>query len=262
MKMEKHTKKLLDFTLKIVKESSKITLKHFNKNIKTKLKANKTPVTIADIECENFIIDRIKKAYPSHDIFSEESGSFISGSEFMWFIDPIDGTKNYIRQIPFWGTLVALSYLGEIISGVIYMPVLNEMIYASKNGGCFCNGKRVFVSHVNLLKDAYLLHGGYKYIYKSKYKNKIPNIINASFHNRGFGDCHGHSLVIKGMADAMIDPTPAPYDLAATKICIEEAGGKLTNLEGKDTIYSGTALITNGKLHNKILKILKGQLRI
>ncbi|MFI5144019.1 MAG: inositol monophosphatase family protein, partial [Ignavibacteria bacterium] len=84
-------------------------------------------------------------------------------------------------------------------------------------------------------------------------------IINSSFHNRGFGDCHGHSLVIKGMADAMIDPTPAPYDLAATKICIEEAGGKLTDLEGTDTIHGGTALISNGKIHDNILKMLKSK---
>jgi histidinol-phosphatase len=243
MKIGKQIKSYLDFSIKTVTDSSRITLKYFNKNIKSRLKENKTPVTVADIECENFIIDKIKKTYPSHDIYSEENGEFISGSEFIWFIDPIDGTKNYIRKIPFWGTLLALGYRGEIISGVIYMPVLDEMIYASKNGGCFSNGKRVHVSKVDSIKDSYLLHGGYKYIFNSRYKKTIPGIVNSSFHNRGFGDCHGHSLVIKGMADAMIDPTPAPYDLAATKICIEEAGGKLTDLEGADTIHGGTALI-------------------
>lgn len=253
---KKHLNELLEFSLKTVKRSEKITLKYFKKNIKHKIKKNLTPVTVADIKCEKFLIDRINSDYPKHSLLTEETGAIDNSSEFKWIIDPLDGTKNYMRNHPFWGTLLALEWEGEVILGVISMPVLGETIYAVKGGGCFYNGKRVKVSKVDKLNNSYCLFGSLELIIPQPYKNNFMNIVSGSLYSRGFGDCHGHSFVINGRAEFMIDPHVAPYDVAATKICVEEAGGMLTDINGNNDIYSGSALISNGKVHDEVLKML------
>ena len=109
----KHLNEYLNFALKIAKKSDEITLKYYNKKLKPKVKANLSPVTIADYKCEDYILSKIKTKYPKHSIYSEERGVKDKNSEFKWFVDPIDGTKNFIRKYPFWGTLIALEYQGE-----------------------------------------------------------------------------------------------------------------------------------------------------
>jgi len=247
---------LLDFSLKLVKKSEKITLKYFTKEIKHKIKKNKTPVTIADIKCENYLIEQISSKFPKHSLLAEETGVIDNGSDFKWIVDPLDGTKNYIRKFPFWGTLLALEWEGEVILGVISMPALGETIYAVKGGGCYYNGKKAKVSKVNQLKDSYCIFGSLDMILPQLYKNNFMNIISGCSYSRGFGDCHGHSFVINGRAEFMIDPHVAPYDIATSKICVEEAGGTLTDINGNSNIYSGSALISNGKVHNEVLKML------
>lgn len=256
----KHLEKLLEFAIKTVKKSNAITLKHYNKKIKFHLKDNLSPVTIADIKCEKFIIGRINEKYPKHSILAEEHGNSVNEAEFKWIIDPIDGTKNYMRRYPFWGTLLALEYNGEIVLGVISMPLINEFIYASKGKGCYYNNKRSKVSKIRSIKDSYLIHGGLDYILTEPYRNNFLNLAGQAYYNRGFGDCHGHSFIINGRAEMMIDPHVAPYDVAPIKICVEESGGRFTDLKGNKTIYGGNALVTNGKVHDAVLRVLNGNL--
>ncbi|MBZ0203934.1 MAG: hypothetical protein K8I03_13020 [Ignavibacteria bacterium] len=252
--------RLLDFAVNTVKRSEEITLKYYTKKIKPRVKDNLTPVTVADIKCEDFILSRIKNKYPSHSIHAEESGITQSPSEFKWIIDPIDGTKNYMRKYPFWGTLLALEYQGEVVLGVISMPSLKETISAAKGMGCYSNNKKCKVSKITSIKDSYLIHGGLDYIVAEPYKNNFLQLVNQTYYNRGFGDCHGHSFIIKGQSEIMIDPHVAPYDVAPIKICVEEAGGRFTDLCGNPTIYNGNALVTNGKVHDAVLKILNQNL--
>jgi histidinol-phosphatase len=248
--------KFLDFAVKTVKKSEAITLKYYKKNLKHKVKENLTPVTVADMKCERFILGEIKKKFPEHDIHAEESGQKSSGSEFKWIIDPIDGTKNFMRKYPFWGTLLALEFRGKVVMGIMSLPVTQDFIYAAKNMGCYVNNKKAKVSKVSTLKDSYLLHGGLEYIVTEAYRTNFMNLVKQTYYNRGFGDCHGHTFVIDGRAEIMIDPLVAPYDVAVSKICIEESGGIFTDMQGNDTIYSGNAVITNGKIHDAVLKIL------
>lgn len=252
----KHLKEYLDFAVKTVKKSHLITLKYYKKKVKHRVKDNNSPVTIADLKCEDYILKKIKAAYPSHSIYAEETGVKNNGSEFRWFVDPIDGTKNFMRKYPFWGTLLALEYQGEIVLGIISLPALNDFIYAAKGMGCYCNDKKAKVSKLKTIEDSYLIHGGMEYIVREQYRENFFSLAGVSYYCRGFGDCHGHSLIINGKAEVMVDPHVAPYDVAATKICIEEAGGKFTDLNGDKTIYSGNAVITNGRLHDKVLEIL------
>jgi histidinol-phosphatase len=253
-----HLENLYRFSCRIVKRSSEITLKYYKASAtpEASLKADNSPVTIADYKCEEFLLKQIKTSYPGHNIYSEESGIEEKGSEFRWFIDPIDGTRNFIRKYPFWGTLLAVEYRGKVVIGIISMPAIGQFIASKESGGCFVNGKRVKVSSISKIEKAYILYGGLNSILKKEYRENFFKLVSESFQARGFGDCHGHSFVINGSADIMIDPNVAPYDIAATKICVEEAGGKLTDIKGNDSIFGKSALITNGTLHNKVLKIL------
>lgn len=252
----KHLEKFTEFALKTVQKANLITLKYFSKKIKHRLKENLSPVTTADIKSENFIISRIKEKFPEHSILAEESGNNDSGNDFKWLVDPIDGTKNFMRKYPFWGTLLALEYCGEIVMGIISMPAMNETIYASRGNGCFADKKRVKVSKVKKVSDSYLIHGGLNYIFSQPYRKNFIELVNSTNYDRGFGDCHGHTLIIKGQAEIMVDPHVSPWDVAPVKICIEEAGGRFTDIIGNNTIYSGSALVTNGKVHEEALKIL------
>lgn len=252
----KYLKEYLDFALKAVKKSEGITLRYYNKKVKHRVKENNSPVTTADVKCEDFLLSRIKAKYPAHSIFSEERGVSEQDSEFRWLIDPIDGTKNFMRKYPFWGTLMALEYQGEIVLGVISMPVLKEFIYAAKGMGCVYNNKKAKVSKVKKMADSYLIHGGIEYIINQHYRENFFQLANQSYYCRGFGDCHGHTFIINGKAEIMVDPHVAPYDVAPVKICIEEAGGVFTDVNGNKTIYGGNAVVTNGKLHDEALKIL------
>jgi len=255
---KKELNNFIEFSTKLIKQSESITLKYFSRKVTPSYKKNKSPVTIADFKCEDFLIKEIKRNFPHHAIYSEERGEFKTDSEYKWIIDPVDGTRNFMRNYAFWGTLLALEYSGEVILGIISLPALKEFIIAAKGKGCFFNGKKTKVSDVDKIENSYLLFGGLDYIIKSQYKNSFFNLVHKCPYNRGFGDCHGHTLLIKGKAEIMIDPKTAPYDIASAKICVEEAGGKLTDILGNDTIYGGDALISNGKMHEQVLKIING----
>ncbi len=252
----KHLEKYLNFAVKLVKNSNDITLKYYQKKLKHKVKDNNSPVTMADLNCEKFMSFKIKTRYPEHSILGEEGGESGSGSEFKWIIDPVDGTKNFMRKYPYWGTMLALEYMGEIILGVISMPALKDFVYAAKGMGCYYNDKKAKVSKIKLLKDSYLIHGGIDYISTESYKDNFLNLSRACYYSRGFGDCHGHAFIIKGKAEIMVDPHVSPWDVAPVKICVEESGGMFTDLSGKKSIYSGNALVTNGKVHEAALKML------
>lgn len=253
---KKHLEKYLNFAVKLVRNSNQITMKYYQRKLKHKVKINNTPVTMADIKCERFIVDSIKSKFPEQSILGEEGGESGSRSEFKWIIDPVDGTKNFMRKWPYWGTLLALEYSREVVLGIISMPALKDFIYAAKGLGCYCNDKKAKVSKVKFLKDSYLIHGGIDYISTESYKDNFLNLSRACYYSRGFGDCHGHSFIIRGKAEIMVDPHVAPYDVAPIKICIEESGGRFTDLNGQNSIYSGNALATNGKVHDAALKMI------
>jgi len=256
----KHLERLIDFAEKTVKKSNLITLKYYSKKIKHRVKDNLTPVTVADIKCENFILGKIKEKFPEHSIHAEEHGKSEKQSEFKWIIDPIDGTKNFMRKYPFWGTLLALEYQGKVVLGVISMPVLGEFMIAAKGKGCRVNGKKVKVSKIKKINESYLIHGGLNYIFSEPYRQNFVNLVNSSYYDRGFGDCHGHTYIINGKAEIMVDPHVAPYDVAPVKICVEEAGGRFTDIHGNDTIYSGSAVVTNGRVHDVVIEMLNENL--
>ena len=179
--------------------------------------------------------------------------------ERRWVIDPIDGTKNFIRRIPAWALLVALEEEGEITVGVVHSPATGELWAAAKGQGAFYSGKRIFVSGLGTLNHAQLLHSGLNALKKSFYWDGFLRLVEKTGRQRGPGDYLGYVLVANGQGEIYLEGGLAPWDIAANKIIVEEAGGKLTDLDGRSTIYSGSALASNGKLHEQVLKILHGR---
>ncbi len=231
-------------------------LQYFRKNVSVIKKVDRSPVTRADREAEQVIRGILQKAFPAHQLCGEEFGwDKKLQSDFKWWIDPVDGTRQFIRGLPFWGTLIALEVRGKVVAGVIHHPAISMTLWAAKGLGCYADGERMKVSKIPNLKGGTLTYGGLRLTPKS-YRKNLTDLIATCYDDRGFGDCFGHSLVIQGMVEAMLDPVVKPYDVAAIKICVEEAGGKFSDLSGKSTIYGGNALSSNGLVHSQILRAI------
>lgn len=248
--------KELKVAIKAAKESGKLVKKYFRKKFKVYEKPDKTPVTDIDKLAEKRIVSIIKKNFPEHDILAEEFSYNKTNSKYKWIIDPIDGTKLFIRQMPYFGSSIGLEKDGTVILGAINMPMMNMLAYASKDKGAFLNGENIKVSEITRIQDSYLIIGDIHKMFNLGYGKRYLDLMMRCSGYRGYADLLGALFVAQGCADIMIIESHSPWDVAAAKIIIEEAGGKMTDFEGKNTIYSGNSIATNGKLHNKVLEIL------
>jgi histidinol-phosphatase len=252
----------LEAMIDAARAAGDIALAYYRGGFDVAFKADQTPVTQADREAERVILDRLGRAFPDCGFLGEEFGdSGPTGRRFI--IDPIDGTRNFIRHIPLWATLIGLEEDGEITAGVVHNPVLNEMFSACRGQGAFCNGRRIAVSEVASLAEAHLVHASLRPIREAGYWDGFAKLIDATDRQRGFGDYMGYTLVAEGKAEIYAEIYVGsrglkPWDLAACKILVEEAGGVFTDLAGRTTIYSGSALATNGRLHETALSVLRG----
>ncbi len=249
---------ILHAAVKAAHAAGDIALRYFKTNLRVELKADRTPVTTADRECEACIIDVLQAHFPDYGFLGEEFGEQPGNTSARWIIDPIDGTKNYIRGIPFFATLIALEEDGEVTAGVMYAPALDDLLYAQKGQGAFANGKQVRVSEVVQLHDAMLIHGGLNDLKARPCWQSFLRLVDATARQRGFGDALGHSLVAKGLAEVALEPEIKPWDVAATKILITEAGGRFSDFAGTSSIYTGDAVISNGRLHGEVVQLLQG----
>lgn len=234
-----------------------IALKYYVSGFEVTLKPDQTPVTQADREAEQAIVTALGRAYPGWGFLGEEFGAN-GATEVRWIIDPIDGTKNFVRRVPVWATLLALEERGEIVVGVIHNPVTGDLYAARRRGGATLNGQRVHVSDVSDLWSATMLHAGLRLYRQAGVWDGLVRLVDATERQRGFGDYMGYTLVAEGKAELYLEVDLKPWDLAPCKIVIEEAGGRFTDLAGRPTIYSGNALVSNARLHDAALRLLHG----
>jgi histidinol-phosphatase len=235
--------------------AGEIALTYYHGGFEVALKPDETPVTEADREGERAIREVIRRAFPDDGFLGEELGA--EGSrEVRWIIDPIDGTKNFVRGIPFWAVLIGLEEHGDVTLGVMLNPVTGDLLTARRGGGAFVNGSRVRVSDTTELGQALLVHAGLGLVRQTRYWNGMVRLIDATARQRGFGDYYGYALVAEGKAEVYAEVDLQPWDLAPAKILVEEAGGRFTDFAGHPTIYTGTALATNGRLHGAALALL------
>jgi len=256
----------LAFALACCDEADAVALAQFRRDLLIETKPDRTFVTEADQAIERGIRGRIAAAYPDHGLVGEEFGAEMGRGSVTWYIDPIDGTHNFMRGVPLFGTLLAVEAEGELQLGVMSAPALGGRWYARRGGGAWAvtafgadagMPRPIHVSRVAALSDAHLLYGSAQEIADSGAAPGFPALIGDVWRDRGFGDFWGYALVAEGAGEAMIEVGPKSWDLAAPLVIVEEAGGRLTDLEGRRAIDSGTALASNGVLHDRLLERLR-----
>lgn len=248
--------RVLAVAIEAARAAGEAALKYYRGGFDIVLKADDTPVTQADREAEAIIRETIAKAFPDHGFLGEEFGAEGS-TEVRWIIDPIDGTMNFVRRIPFWAVLIALEEHGAVTAGVMLNPVTGDLYSARRGGGAFANGERVRVSDIADVARSQFLHAGLRLVRETPYWEGFVRLIDGSYRQRGFGDYYGYGLVAEGKAEIYAESDVKAWDLAAAKIIVEEAGGRFTDLAGHDTVYGGNALATNGRMHDEALALLQ-----
>ena len=218
-------------------------------------KPDLTPVSEADHAVEDAIRERLGRVHPDDAILGEEYGT-TGGGRRRWIVDPIDGTKSYVRGVPVWATLLALEVDGDLVVGAVSAPALGRRWWASRGGGAFADGDKIQVSDVRALEDAHLCFADFKGWDTIGLQGQMLELTKRAWRAVGFGDFWGHMLVAEGAADVMVEPELALWDVAALRPIIEEAGGRCTDRFGGPAVGPGGCVTTNSHLHGDVLGAL------
>jgi histidinol phosphatase-like enzyme (inositol monophosphatase family) len=247
-----------DFAVILAEYAGKISLKYFRQDPDVEFKQDNTPVTIADRECERYICRQIELRYPDHSILGEESGKQVKKSEWQWIIDPIDGTKSFIRGVPLYSVLIALAYREESLVGVIHVPPTAETVAAAAGYGVWLNGITCRVS--TAAETAHAVVNTTDYAALKQNRPDFAEALSSEVKSlQTWGDAYGYLMVAAGRADAMIDAAMAAWDAGPMKPIIEEAGGRFTGLRGEESSFPESGLASNGLLHPKLLALSSGE---
>lgn len=248
---------LLAFAHQIAWQAGKITLRYFQSDLAVERKADASPVTVADREAEAFLRAAISARYPEHAILGEEEGlSGGAGASYRWILDPIDGTKTFVRGVPLYGVMVGLLREGQPVAGVVNMPALGEIVYAAQGQGCWWNGRPCRVSAVTSLSESLVvatIAHGYERYGKAE---ALQRILSAAGLFRTWGDCYGHLLVATGRAEVALDPIMSIWDAAALQPILEAAGGSFSDWQGRATIEGGEGISSNGLVRDELIKLI------
>jgi histidinol-phosphatase len=248
----------LALALELADLADEVTSSRFRaRDLSVAHKADATEVTEADKGAEAAIRARLAEARPAHAVLGEEEGLLGDvGSAWRWVVDPIDGTSNYVRGVPIWATLIALQHDGEVVVGVASAPALRRRWWAGRGLGAFADGSPIHVTGVDRIEDAHLAHAGVGTWYEHGRGDEFVALTRRVWRGRGVGDFWMHCLVAEGAFDVACEPIVSLWDLAALKVIVEEAGGRFTDLAGNATPDGGSAVSTNGLLHDEVLAAL------
>lgn len=247
----------LSFALALADLADAITVERFQaEDLVVETKPDLTPVTEADRTVEQALRKRIGEERPAHGVVGEEFGAGRPGTA-RWILDPIDGTKNYLRGLPVWATLIALERDGRVEVGVVSAPALHRRWWAARGEGSFVNGRRIRVSQIAQLSDAVLSYASLLSWEQHGLGEQFLNLARGCWRTRGFGDFWSHMLVAEGAVDVAVEPEVEVWDLAAPQVIVEEAGGRFTDLGGTPTPAGGSAASSNGLLHDQVLATLR-----
>ncbi len=246
---------LLDDAVDLARTAGDRTLDWFQRSdLDVVAKADGSPVTAADRAAERMIRETLAERYPNDGILGEEEGTTAGSSGRRWIIDPIDGTKAFVRGVPLYSTLVAVEDADGVVAGAIHLPALRETVFAARGLGCFHNGNPTKVSSVSALEDFVFSASGYDYLPEEM----LGRLRASPMHLRTWGDAYGYALVATGRIEAMMDPIVEVWDLAPMLVIIPEAGGVFSDLTGQPSHSSGNALATNGVRHGDVLEVVTG----
>jgi histidinol-phosphatase len=251
----------LSIALDATRAAEAVVMRYYGFATPVRIKPDASPITQADIEAETVIADTILARFPDHRILTEERGDSGVRSDYAWIVDPIDGTKNFIRGIPFFGIQVALTRLGKPVVGVSSVPLLGERLYAETGCGAFLDGRHgpVRVSDVERVADAHISLGGLNHFLADAEAENVLRVAGSAGRVRGFGDAYAYHLVATGRCEAVLERRIRFWDIAALSLIVREAGGTCTDLQGgpvgEKTI---SVMCSNGRVHAELLALYGG----
>ena len=233
----------LKTAIEAAKAAQQVIEKYYAGEFEVEIKPDQSPVTIADIETEETIKKIILDAFPDHGFYGEETGKVNPDADYNWLIDPIDGTKSFVRGYPFFSTQIALMHKGELIVGVSNAPGFKEMAYAEKGHGAWLNGERIRVGDISSLSKATLSLGNIATIAGKPQWLTIGELVQEVHRIRGYGDFYHYHLLASGKIDMIIESDVNILDIAALAVIVNEAGGRLTDLSGRPLTLETTSVL-------------------
>ncbi len=246
----------LAFGRDLARRAGALALKYREGGIGHEVKDDESPVTIADKECEKLIVAAIAEAFPDDGMLGEEGAMKESPNGRKWIIDPIDGTRDFIRGTRAWSVLIGLEEAGEVVAGFAYFPSTDELFSASKGGGAYWNAEKMSISNIAARGQALICVNGFSYMRRFAFADNLLEFLETFWTVRSMGGCVDAMLVSSGRADVWLEAQAKPWDLAPLKIIANEAGAVTFDFEGKDTIYGGTFVITVPALADEVKRFV------
>jgi len=225
-------KEFLPIALEAAKAARELILSYYGGVFDIETKADQTPVTVADRGAEQVIRDSLRNAFPDHGILGEEYGSETGDTQFLWLVDPIDGTKSFVKRYGMFSTQIALMHGGKLILGVSCAPAMNELVWATRGGGGYDENGRLHVSNVNNIAQASISTGNIQSLAAGNRWPALGQILANADRTRGYGDYYHYHRLAAGQLDAVIESDVNILDIAALKLIVTEAGGMFTDLDG------------------------------
>lgn len=247
----------LSTALEAAQAAAEVIRRYYQRNLEVVIKADKSPVTQADVETEKVIREIIARRFPGHGFYGEETGQSALDAEYLWLVDPIDGTKAFVREYPFFSTQIALMHRGRLIVGVSSAPVYGELAYGEIGVGAWLDDKPINVSTIDTIEGAALSAGNLKTLASGAQWSRYGQLVARVNRIRGYGDFLHYHLLAAGKIDAVIESDVNILDIAALAVIVEAAGGKFTDLRGEPlNLQTTTVLASNAKLHAQVLSAL------
>ena len=246
-----------DTAASLCDEADGLALAGFRRDIEISTKPDKTLVTEIDRSIERLVRERLNREFPGAGIVGEEEGTEAGGASVCWYVDPIDGTHNFVRGVPVFATLLAVAVEGELQLGAVSAPAMRERWLAWRGGGAWRGSERISVSAVAAIEESQLLYSSRRDEVASGLLPGFDAVMDAAWRTRGFGDFWGYMLVAEGAAEAMIETGAHTWDWAAPLVVVEEAGGRFTSAAGVRAIDAGSAVASNGLIHDELLRRLR-----
>jgi histidinol-phosphatase len=252
------TSKVLQAALDAAAAAAVVIRSMYQRNLAVHTKADATPVTEADVQSEQAIRAILTERFPSYGFYGEETGQESMDAESIWLVDPIDGTKSFVRECPFFSTQIALMRGGRLVLGVSSAPAYGEMAWAEEGRGAYMNGRPIHVSKVADLGAAIVSSGNLKTLARSPAWGRYGELIGRVNRIRGYGDFVHYHLLARGSLDVVIESDVGILDIAALTVIVREAGGTFTDLQGNDVgLKTTSVLATNGALYVAVREALK-----
>ena len=247
----------LSTALDAAKAAAAVIRRYYQRNLEVVIKADKSPVTEADVETEKVIRGIISSRFPEHGFYGEETGQSAVDAEYLWLVDPIDGTKAFVREYPFFSTQIALMHRGRLILGVSSAPVYGQLAYAEIGVGAWLDEQPIRVSDIATIEGAAISAGNLKTLAASPQWSRYGQLVARVNRIRGYGDFLHYHLLASGKIEAVIESDVNILDVAALAVIVEAAGGKFTDLQGAPlNLNTTTVLAANSKLHSSVLAAL------